>query len=208
MTVGENDGRAGGVDPRVDRRRHHDHRAHPPRSAARNGAMSGEVRVVTVSLTPAVVSVLAATCPSPGKCLAVIASPADRMPRRKADALVGHHRRRVAVLAAVVADRRVARCPRGRCPSRARGWCRPPPARPADPSAARSTSASRRPTCPAPARSAAARTRGPCSTWTAPPSWSAAMNSGTPAVAALGRQRVHPGGDGAHGVRPRPSCAR
>src|SRR5919199_4468914 len=55
--------------------------------AARNGAMSPEVRVVTVSFTPDEVSVLAVTWPRPGKCLAVVATSADRIPRRNAEPL-------------------------------------------------------------------------------------------------------------------------
>ena len=56
----------------------------PAPTAARKGAMSADVRVVTRSVTPAVVSVLPATRPSPGKCLAVRARPVDRIPRTKA----------------------------------------------------------------------------------------------------------------------------
>ena len=59
----------------------------PAVMAARNGAMSADVRVVTVSFTPAVVSVFAVTWPSPGKCLAVMTMPADRIPRRNAEPL-------------------------------------------------------------------------------------------------------------------------
>ena len=54
----------------------------PALIAARNGAMSADVRVVTVSVTPAVVSVLPVTRPSPGKCFAVIARPDAFMPLR------------------------------------------------------------------------------------------------------------------------------
>src|SRR5215212_9991276 len=55
--------------------------------AARNGVRYADVRVVTVSFTPAVVSVFAVTRPSPGKCLAVMAMSADLIPRRKVDPL-------------------------------------------------------------------------------------------------------------------------
>src|SRR5919202_2130540 len=55
--------------------------------AARNGVMSAEVRVVTVSFTPDEVSVLAVTWPRPGKCLAVVATSAERIPRRNAEPL-------------------------------------------------------------------------------------------------------------------------
>jgi len=44
--------------------------------------MSPDVRVVTVSVTPAEVSVLPVTRPSPGKCFAVMARPEAPMALR------------------------------------------------------------------------------------------------------------------------------
>ena len=56
----------------------------PARIACRNDRRYGSSSVVVVSTTWAVKSVLPVTRPSPGKCLAVVATPADCMPRMNA----------------------------------------------------------------------------------------------------------------------------
>ncbi len=56
----------------------------PATTAARNGARDESFRVVTVSTTPATLSVLPRTRPSPGKRFAVVATPAPVIPRMNA----------------------------------------------------------------------------------------------------------------------------
>jgi hypothetical protein len=58
----------------------------PARARCRNGIRSASARVVTVSVTPPRVSVLAVTRPSPGKCLTVGTTPASAIPAANAPA--------------------------------------------------------------------------------------------------------------------------